>query len=131
MEIPLKKIHHLFGTTYSNPDLPLKEFQKILHQELDRALRVYIEAWSKRLNVEVLSFKIRRMKSKWGSCHILKKHIVFNLELGKYSPRCIEYVVAHELIHLIEPSHNARFKMLMTEAIPEWKALKKDLTQFL
>jgi predicted metal-dependent hydrolase len=112
------------GITPAQTDLKIKKWYK---EELTDQLAPLIESWSKKLNVEVTSWSIKQMKTKWGSCNTLYGKIVFNLELAKHSQACIEYVVAHELIHLLEPSHNERFKRLMTEAIPNWKTLKVEL----
>ena len=97
-------------------------------EALVKELSFLVEKWSIILNVNVSSWSIRQMKSRWGSCHVKEHRIVFNLELAKHTLARIEYVVAHELIHLIEPSHNARFKRFMTEAIPNWKELNRELS---
>ena len=72
-----------------------------------------------------LEFKM--MKSKWGSCNISDKKITLNIELAKKSLRCVEYVTAHELLHLKERKHNKRFKQYMQKAFPDWKNLESEL----
>jgi predicted metal-dependent hydrolase len=104
--------------------LALKEAYR---KALSEHLVLFLDRWSLILGVHAKTWTIKQMKTKWGSCHIQDRKIIFNLELAKHSLASIEYVVAHELIHLIEPSHNARFKRFMTEAIPNWKILKAEL----
>jgi predicted metal-dependent hydrolase len=69
------------------------------------------------------------MKTKWGSCNTEKGNILFNLELAKKPIACIEYVVAHELVHLIERLHNDNFKAHLDRHIPNWKGLKAMLNE--
>ena len=76
------------------------------------------------MGVESTRIRIRLMKRKWGACRPHSGDIVFNLELIKYPEIAIEYVVLHELAHLIEPSHNARFKAVLSEHMPDWKAVE-------
>jgi predicted metal-dependent hydrolase len=63
---------------------------------------------------------VQRMKTKWGSCNPRRGTIRLNSELGKKSPECLEYVVVHELAHLIEPTHNERFRAVMDRVMPSW-----------
>ena len=71
------------------------------------------------------SYQIKTLKSRWGSCHISTKVITINLELMKMPCECLEYVVVHELMHLLEASHNHRFKSLMDQYLPSWREIKK------
>ena len=67
------------------------------------------------------------MKTKWGSCNTEKKNILFNVELTKKSHECVEYVVAHELIHLLERTHNDNFKSYLKKYLPNWETIRQDL----
>jgi predicted metal-dependent hydrolase len=67
------------------------------------------------------------MKTRWGSCNIRARRIWLNLELAKKPFACVEYVLVHELVHLLEPSHNARFKQLMHQFLPQGALLKARL----
>ena len=71
----------------------------------------------------------RSVTSKWGSCNNNSKSILLNLELAKKPYQCIEYIVVHELVHLLERKHNDRFIVLMNRFLPEWKQLKNDLNR--
>lgn len=73
----------------------------------------------------------KRMKGKWGSCNITDKKITLNTELAKKSLRCIEYVTAHELLHIKERRHNKRFKDYMKKAFPDWKKLEAELEGYI
>ena len=70
---------------------------------------------------------VRHMKTKWGVCNIKTHRISLNLELVKKSMECVEYVIAHEMVHLLERLHNDRFKAFMDEFVPIWRLLKKEL----
>lgn len=72
-------------------------------------------------------WKVRAMTSRWGSCQISKRTITINSALARYPKRCLDYVVCHELCHLYEPSHSARFYTLMDRFYPGWKAVRKEL----
>jgi len=72
---------------------------------------------------------IKRMHTKWGSCHSTSKRIWLNLELGKKHPDCLEYVLVHELMHLLEPTHSDRFFELMDKHMPNWEQHKALLDE--
>ena len=79
------------------------------------------------LGVKATSWGVRKMKTRWGSCNVKARRLWFNLELAKKPPECLEYVVVHELVHLLERRHDARFKALMTLHLPQWRQIKKQL----
>jgi len=97
------------------------------HKQLMELLNPLIKKWELKLGVSVKRFSIRSMKSRWGSCTPKTHGIRFNLELVKKSPECLEYIVVHELVHLLEASHNNRFKALMDQFYPDWKLCRKEL----
>ena len=70
------------------------------------------------------------MNKRWGSCNPKAKHIVFNLELAKKPIECIEYIVAHEVIHLLERTHTDRFFRLLDTYLPKWEKLKDELNEY-
>jgi hypothetical protein len=69
------------------------------------------------------------MKTKWGSCNPLARSIRLNTDLAKKPRECLEYVVVHEMVHILEPTHNARFVALMDQAMPQWRAYKEQLNR--
>jgi len=96
-------------------------------QILREAAQPLIEAWEPRLSVELDRFFVQQMKTKWGSCNPAARSIRLNTELARKSPRCLEYIVVHELIHLLERRHNERFIGLMDRHLPHWRALRDEL----
>lgn len=88
-----------------------------------------IEKWEKKLNVRVKALLIRRMKTRWGSCNTRKHTIRLNTELAKKPIECLEHVVLHEMLHLLEPRHSQRFYALMEEHSPQWKVYRDRLNQ--
>lgn len=93
---------------------------------LEQVLRC-AEKWEPRLGVHSSKWQIREMKTRWGSCSVHSGQIRINLRLADKPEECLEYVVVHELCHLLEPSHNQRFHSLMTQFLPDWKERKKRL----
>jgi len=89
-----------------------------------------LEEWCPILCVSINKLYIRKMKSCWGSCNTLKEIIRLNTELVKSPVECLEYVVVHELVHLLEPSHNKNFHALMTKHLTDWKNRKQLLNSF-
>jgi predicted metal-dependent hydrolase len=88
-----------------------------------------IEKWAPLLGVSVERVFVRQMKTKWGSCNPSTGTIRLNTELAKKAKDCLEYVVVHELIHLIEPTHNARFVALMDQFMPQWQFRRQRLNR--
>ena len=97
------------------------------HRQLEMIIPPLINKWESILNVSVRRFSIRSMKTRWGSCTPKTRCIRFNLELVKRAPECLEYIVVHELVHLLEASHNSKFKSLMDRFYPKWKFYQKEL----
>jgi predicted metal-dependent hydrolase len=83
--------------------------------------------WSRTLGVEPPSIHVRHMKTKWGSCSPERRSIRLNTELAKKPPGCLEYIVVHELVHLLEPTHNDRFQAIMRTFMPEWESRRREL----
>lgn len=83
--------------------------------------------WEPVMGVHCERWSIRDMKSRWGSCTVTKKTIRLNMQLAKKPEECVEYVVVHELTHLLEPSHNARFHAYMKTYLPDYKERKRRL----
>ncbi len=104
-----------------------KLLQKLYKKELDSVLPKIVEHCENIVGVKCNEFHIKNMKTRWGSCNVLKKRIWLNLQLAKKPPKCLSYVVTHELVHLLEASHNARFHALMDKFYPNWRLVKDDL----
>ncbi|HWJ18096.1 MAG TPA: SprT family zinc-dependent metalloprotease [Geobacterales bacterium] len=90
-----------------------------------------IEKWECKLKVKVDRYFLQRMKTKWGSCNHKAGHIRLNTELAKKPKDLIEYVVVHEMVHLIEPTHSDRFIAIITEHYPSWREARAELNDLL
>lgn len=104
--------------------------EREIRLELKRQLQRLIDKWEPVMGVKSAGFTIKKMKTRWGSCNVKSHHLNFNILLAKVPPECAEYVVVHELTHLLEPSHNARFWSLMEYYLPGSKELRKQLAGF-
>ena len=113
------------------PDEGTEKRRSVLNEwyrgELMQLIPPLINKWENILNVTIASFHIRSMKTRWGSCTPKTRRVRLNLELAKRSPECLEYIVVHELVHLLESSHNSRFKALMDQFYPDWRRCRKEL----
>lgn len=90
-------------------------------KELRRRISPLVDVWAEKIGVQPDGWTVRRMKTRWGSCNPESRRLLFNLELAKKPPLCIEYVVVHELVHLVEPKHTDRFVDLMDKFLPGWR----------
>lgn len=98
-------------------------------EQLRQAVPPLIERWEPIMGVTVREFSIRRMKTRWGSCTPKTGRIRVNSELAKKPRECLEYLIVHEMVHLLEPTHNARFIALMDRYLPDWRSRKALLNQ--
>lgn len=96
-------------------------------KELRSIARGLIDRWQKKIGVKVNDWRIRRMKTRWGSCNQKAGRIWLNLELAKKPEHCLTYIIVHELIHILEKKHNDRFKALMDKFLPQWRQYKDEL----
>ena len=85
--------------------------------------------WEPLLTVRSRRVLVQRMKTQWGSCNPATGNIRLNTDLAKKPPQCLEYIVVHELAHLIEPSHNARFTALLDMFLPHWQQTRDELNR--
>ncbi|MDC3198294.1 M48 family metallopeptidase [bacterium] len=104
-----------------------RHIERAYRRELQARLDELVPAWSARLGVATQTVRIRAMKRKWGACRPQRRDIVFNLELAKQPTAAINYVVLHELAHLLEPSHGPRFQAILTEHMPDWREVETGL----
>ena len=88
-----------------------------------------IEKWEKQLDVDVNDWGVRQMKTKWGSCKVDDRRIWLNLELAKKSPDLLDYVVLHEMAHLLERNHNDRYKAVLDKNMPSWRIRRERLNE--
>lgn len=111
--IGIEKRHNLLD------DLYRKQLAKIAPQ--------FIEKFEEKMQIKVAEFRIKKMKTRWGTCNRKARRIWINLELAKKPLRCLEYLIVHEMVHFFEVRHNQKFYALMTKFLPEWKDVRKLL----
>lgn len=104
--------------------------REYLRSVLKEELAEMVDKWCKEMEVEEATWIVKQMKTRWGSCVESKKLIQLNLELARLPRRCIEYVVVHELCHLRVHGHNRMFENLISQYLPNWKSLRKELNGF-
>lgn len=97
--------------------------------ELKRSIPDVLERCQKRMNVNANEWRVKNMTTKWGTCNISKRRIWLNLQLVKKPPECLEYIIVHELVHLIEKNHTDKFQALMDKYYPTWREVKRTLNE--
>ncbi len=96
-------------------------------QRLKETLPALISKWEEIMGVEVAQWGVKRMRTRWGSCNIKAHRIWVNLMLATRPLPCLEYIIVHEMVHLLERRHNANFKAYMDHFLPQWRACRQDL----
>ena len=149
-----RESHYLWGRRYllnvvekdAAPYVSLKHNNMVLHirpgtgeerkqeilaewyrEKLTEFVAPLIAKWEPLMGVSVERFFLQRMKTKWGSCNYHSRNIRLNTELAKKPLKCLEYIVVHEMAHLLEPSHNGRFIALMDRFMPLWRNHREEL----
>lgn len=116
---------------YVRPESSTEKCHEILNewyrQQLKQLIPELIQKWEKIMQVQVNDWQVKQMKTKWGTCNIEKKRIWLNLELAKKPIHCLEYIIVHEMVHLLERHHNDRFLHYINTYLPNWKQLKTEL----
>ncbi len=130
-KVEVKGIKHIQlyvkpNSTIDDRALVLKEWYR---KELKRQLPELIEKWEKVIGVRCNSWGVKHMRTKWGACNIEAKRIWINLELAKKPQVCLEYIIVHELVHLLERNHNDRFVSLMNKFMPKWRLHRDELNK--
>ena len=115
---------------HANKDQRRKVLTEWYRDQLKQLIPPLIEKWQPVIDVEVKEWGVKKMKTRWGTCNISAQRIWLNLELIKKPTSCLEYVVVHEMVHLLERYHNARFKAYMDRFIPNWREIKSALNTF-
>lgn len=118
---------------YFRKDSSVKQREEVLQswyrQQLRELIPQYIAKLGKKMNVKVAEICIRTMKTKWGSCNVKAKRIWLNTELAKKPIESIEYILVHEMAHLLERNHNEKFIFYMDKFLPKWKHLREELNR--
>ena len=115
------------------PGTDLAHRRRIMHgwhkALLHEAIPPLLTKWSAKLGVSVAGYFVQRMKTRWGSCNRVAKRVRLNTELVKKPKDLLEYVVVHELVHLIEPTHSERFVALLQKHYPSWRDARAELNE--
>ena len=107
--------------------------EALLHRWYRQRLRLripqLIAQWEPEIGVTVAQWGIKRMKTRWGTCNVDARRIWLNLELAKKPASCLEYILVHEMVHLLERHHNERFRELMDRLMPLWREYREELNR--
>ena len=118
---------------YIRPNATIEKRKQILDEwyraELKKIVPKMIEKWEKKIGVKSNEFGIKKMKTKWGTCNTKAKRIWLNLEIAKKPFECLEYIIVHELVHLLERRHNEKFVKYMNEFMPKWRFYREELNR--
>ncbi len=99
-------------------------------QQLKESIPELITKWEKITDIEVGDWRVKKMKTKWGSCNATDGRIWLNLELAKNPIHCLGYVIVHEMIHLLEQKHDDNFVAHLDKFMPQWQSYRDELNQF-
>ena len=111
----------------STPAQRKKALTEWYRAELKRAIPAVLEKWQAIIGVQASSWNVRDMRTRWGTCNVRDRRVWFSLRLAARPPICLEYLAAHELLHLIEPHHSARFYGLLDQFFPGWREARSRL----
>lgn len=120
----------LYTKKGSSQKINEKIFDDWYRSELKKRLPKLIKKWESIIGVQVNKASIRKMKTKWGSCKDTDGTIILNLELAKKPINCLEYILVHEMVHLLEKTHSDKFNAYMDKLLPNWKSIKAELNEF-
>lgn len=130
-EKPQVLLSHRRVTLHVRPGSSATKRAEVIHEWHKAQLRAVVPGlvskWEGKLGVRVSGYFLQRMKTKWGSCSPPKKHIRLNTELVKKPKDLLEYVVIHEMVHLLEPTHNERFISILSSCWPQWRESRAEL----
>lgn len=118
---------------YVQKDLTEQQREKVMNNWYRKTLKeqipALIEKWQRIIGVEVAEWEVKIMKTKWGTCNRDASRIWLNLELAKKSEKCLEYIIVHEMVHLLERNHTDRFVGFMDKFMPQWRSYKDELNR--
>lgn len=118
---------------YIQPQTPLGRRGRLMdsfyRSELKKQIPALVSKWQEITGLQVKEIKIKKMKTKWGTCNPKHQRIWLNLELAKKPLRCLEYVLVHEMMHLKEKHHNEQFELLLKSYLPQWDQCKQELNR--
>ena len=126
-------IKHSAIELYVKPNTSVEKRKEVIDEwyrtQLKLIVPTLIKKWEAKIGVQSNEYGIKKMRTKWGTCNTKAKRIWLNLELAKKPVDCLEYIIVHELVHLLERSHNDRFVALMNEYMPKWRFHRDELNR--
>lgn len=132
-EPPCVELKHSHLHLQVRPGSTSEKKQELLEdwyrEQVKKAVPALIAKWEPLIGTKVERFFVQKMKTKWGSCNHQAGSIRLNTDLAKKPPRFLEYLVVHEMVHLVEPTHNKHFIALMDQYVPNWQFLRAELNQ--
>jgi predicted metal-dependent hydrolase len=130
---PSVHLSHRKITLTVRPGSSAEKREEVMHEWhktlLHKAVPPLIRKWQAKLGVTVSGYFLQRMKTKWGSCNHREGNIRLNTELVKKPKDLLEYVVIHEIAHLVEPTHSERFVAILNEYYPTWREARQELNE--
>ncbi len=116
---------------YVKKESSVRQREKVILQwyrkELKNAISPLLYKWQSIIGVETNSWNVKNMRTRWGTCNVKARRIWLSLQLAKKKPICLEYVIAHELVHLLEKNHNSTFYAYLDKFLPNWRTIKSEL----
>jgi predicted metal-dependent hydrolase len=132
-EVPSVVLKHSKIILRVRPGTNEKKKQTVIDEwyrtQIKKAMPPLITKWESLMGVKMERFFVQRMKTKWGSCNPIARTIRLNTELAKKPEECLEYILVHEMAHLLEPTHNTRFVALMDRFLPKWQFYREKLNR--
>ena len=119
-------LHVRSGTT---AEARLRSLDSWYREELKSRVPNLLTIWQSRVGRQAKEFRIKRMKTRWGTCNIVARRLWLNLELVKKTEECLELIIVHELVHLLERDHNEKFYAHMDRLLPDWRSVDVLLKQ--
>ena len=132
-EAPSVELKHSKMVLRMRPGDDDKKKQSVVEEwyreQIKKAVPPLIAKWEPVMGVKIERYFVQRMKTKWGSCSPSRRSIRLNTDLAKKPRNCLEYIVIHEMVHLLEPTHNPRFVALMDRLMPQWRFCREQLNR--
>ena len=118
---------------YVRAESSLEQREKVMtewyRERLKESVSPLIDKWQTKIGVKLKDWRVKRMRTKWGTCNVEAKRIWLNLELAKKPLHCLEYIIVHEFVHFRERHHNSRYVILMDKFLPNWRFSQSELNQ--
>lgn len=127
IQLNSNKYIDLYVRKDSSRDYKHKAMLEWYRNNMKKQIPTLLEKWEEKTGIKIKEWRIRKMKTKWGTCNIKAKRVWLNLELAKKPDHCLEYVLVHEMIHILEKRHTDKFRDYMAQFMPKWELYKDEL----